>query len=292
MQSGDLEYFKLAVEAGSLTRAAMIRGVRVSTFARAIDRLEDELGVTLLERNHTGIRLTAAGSVVFQRISFLLDDLDEVKSLCEILGTGHRGVVRIGSLLPPVGGRFKLVLSAWKRKHPDIRIIFHEMGTRDLRSALFRNRLDVIFFTPYVRSDAIESLPFFNENLVLALPSEHPLGRRRSLTCDEVRNETFLVQDWGRDYSIRDHYTEILGKDVTIETHPAGKQSVFALVSAGYGVTLAVKSQAERGFPGVIFRALRRSDAHLKIHLGWDANRQDAVTGRFVAFIRDLVRQS
>ncbi|WP_342629638.1 LysR family transcriptional regulator [Nguyenibacter vanlangensis] len=43
MRSADLEYFKLAVEAGSLARAAMIRGMRLSTFARAIDRLEDEL---------------------------------------------------------------------------------------------------------------------------------------------------------------------------------------------------------------------------------------------------------
>lgn len=291
MRSANLEYFKLAVEAGSLTRAAGLHGVRVSTFTRAIDKLEDEFGVTLLERNHAGVRLTAAGDLLFRRIVTLLDDLDEVKALCQMLGTGRRGVVRIGTLLPPVGVQFRLALSVWKSKHPDIRVIFYEMGTRDLRSALFRRRVDVIFSTPFAKSGAIESLPFCSENLMVALSSEHSLHQYPSITRGQLRNETFLVQDWGRDHSIRDHYMEILGKDVTIETHPAGKQSVFALVSAGYGVTLAVQSQAERGFPGIIFRPLRESDAHLPIRLGWDADRQDAVTGCFVAFIRDFVRQ-
>lgn len=291
MRSANLEYFKLAVEAGSLTRAAKLHGVRVSTFTRAIDRLEDEFGVTLLERNHAGVRLTVAGDLLFQRIVTLLDDLDEVKALCQILGTGGHGVVRIGTLLPPVGALFRLALSVWKTKHPDIRVIFYEMGTRDLRTSLFRRRVDVIFFTPFSKSGAIESLPFCRESLMLALSSEHPLHRYESITQGQLRNETFLVQDWGRDHSVRDRYIEILGKDVTIETHPAGKQSVFALVSAGYGVTLAVQSQAERGFPGVVFRPLRELHAHLHIRLGWEANRQDPITGRFVAFIRDFVRQ-
>jgi DNA-binding transcriptional LysR family regulator len=291
MHSANLEYFRLAVEAGSLTRAAGLHGVRVSTLARAINKLEDEFGVTLLERSHAGVRLTVAGDLLFQRIVTLLDDLDEVRTLCQMLGAGRRGIVRIGTLLPPVGVQFRLALSVWKSKNPDIRVIFYEMGTCDLRSALFRRRVDVIFSTPFAKSEAIETLPFCSESLMVALSSEHSLHRYQSITPGQLQNEIFLVQDWGRNHSVRDHYTKILGTDVTIETHPAGKQSVFALVSAGYGMTLAVQSQAERGFPGVIFRPLRERDAHLPIRLGWDADRQDAVTGRFVAFIRDFVRQ-
>lgn len=270
----------------------MIRGVTVSTLTRAIDRLEDELGVTLLDRSRAGIRLTTVGNAIIQGTSSLLDELHEIQALCQMFGTGRRGVVRIGSLFPPVSGQFRLALSVWKKRNPDVGIVFYEMGTQDLRSALFRNRLEVIFFTSYVRSESIESLPFFSENLVLALPSEHPLSRCRSLTRNELRNQTFLIQDWGQDYSVRRRYNDVLGKDVTIETHPAGKQSVFALVSAGYGLTLAAQSQAENGFPGVVFRPLRERDAHLQIRLGWAANRQDAATGRFVAFIRDFIRQS
>ncbi|MBF0851733.1 MULTISPECIES: LysR family transcriptional regulator [Gluconobacter] len=289
MRSTNLEYFRFAVEAGSLTRAAWLHGVRVSTMTRAIDNLEDELGVTLLERTHSGIRLTAAGDVLFHRISSLLDDWDEIRALSQILGTGRRGVIRIGSLLPLVGQRIRLALSAWRKKHPDIRVAFHEMGDLDLQSALFRHRVDVIFFTPFIQSDYLESLPFCIENLMLAMPSEHPLRQYESVTRKELQNETFLLQDWGGDYSVRRRYLEILGSNITLESHPAGKQSVFALVGSGYGMTLAVQSQAEQGFPGVIFRPLRERNTQLQICLGWDANNQDTVTGRFVAFVRDLV---
>ncbi|WP_256890090.1 LysR family substrate-binding domain-containing protein [Acidomonas methanolica] len=194
-------------------------------------------------------------------------------------------------MLPPIGKRFQKMLSDWRKKYPDIRIVFHELGDESLRAALFRRHVDVIFFAPDQEPDAVESLPFYSENLLLALSSTHSLRDRESLTRHELRNETFLLQDWGHDYSIKSRYIDILGKDVTFESHPAGKQSVFALVSAGYGVTLAVQSQAERGFPGVIFRPFRGDTPQLPIRLGWDANREDPIAGRFVAFIRDFVRE-
>ncbi|MCQ9156865.1 LysR family transcriptional regulator [Acidomonas methanolica] len=75
----NLEYFRFAVKAGSLTRAAIFHGASVSTVARAINKLEDELGVTLLERNYTGIRLTTAGELLFPKIVTLLENLDEVR---------------------------------------------------------------------------------------------------------------------------------------------------------------------------------------------------------------------
>ncbi|WP_308720782.1 LysR family transcriptional regulator [Komagataeibacter xylinus] len=292
MRTTNLEYFKFAVDAGSLTRAASVHGVKVSTISRAIDRLEDELGVTLLERNRTGVCLTPAGELLFEKITSLLHDLERIKTTGQLLGRNGRNVIHVGSLLPPIGDRFRLALSRWKIKHPKVRIIFHEMGARDLLVALSRRQLDAIFFAPFVRFDEIESLPFCDEELFLALPTEHPLHHYQSLSPDKVRNETFLIQDWGQDHSVRDRYAEILGTDVAIETHPVGKQCVFALVGAGYGVTLAARSQAECGFPGVVFRPLAAIDARLQILLGWDASCQDAMTGRFISFIRDLDRQS
>lgn len=292
MRSANLEYFKLVVESGSLTRAARIYGVSVSTFARAIDKLEDQLGVTLMERNRSGVRLTTAGDFLFYRIASLLGDLDEIKTFAQMYGTGHHGVIQIGSPLPPTGKYFRLALSTWKKRHPSVRIIFHEIKTGDLRTALFRRRVDLVFFTPCIKADSIESLLFCDENLVLALPCDHSLHRCDSIIREEIRNETFLVEEWGRDHSVRTRYNELFGQNIAIETHPAGKQSVLALVSAGFGVTLALQSQAELGFPGVIFRPLRDEDARLQIHLGWDANRKDAVIGRFVAFIRDLIRRN
>lgn len=105
-----------------------------------------------------------------------------------------------------------------------------------------------------------------------------------------LSGEKILVQDWDRSHVIRDHYRALLGPNAHLEAHPAGKQGLFMLVSAGYGVTLSPISQTESGFPGVIFRPLSGTNAHIQICLGWSPQCQDPATGRFVAFVRDFMK--
>ena len=70
----DLRYLSAAVEAGSLSNAAEALGVKTSTISRRIVRLEDELGVTLLERGAFGVRLTEAGRRVMAPVRRALDE--------------------------------------------------------------------------------------------------------------------------------------------------------------------------------------------------------------------------
>jgi DNA-binding transcriptional LysR family regulator len=60
----DLEYLMASVAAGNFTRAASSLGISTSTISRRVARLEDELGLALFERGHSGIRLTAGGKAV------------------------------------------------------------------------------------------------------------------------------------------------------------------------------------------------------------------------------------
>jgi DNA-binding transcriptional LysR family regulator len=71
------------------------------------------------------------------------------------------------------------------------------------------------------------------------------------------------------------------------QIHPASKQSVFALVAAGFGITLATASQAEVFFPGVVFKSIEGAHASIEIVLAWVPELEDAAVGRFVAFLRD-----
>jgi DNA-binding transcriptional LysR family regulator len=62
---------------------------------------------------------------------------------------------------------------------------------------------------------------------------------------------------------------------------------VFALVGAGFGITLATRSQSEVAFPGVVFRPIREENAWVQIELVWSPDAEDPAVGRFVAFMRD-----
>ena len=72
-----------------------------------------------------------------------------------------------------------------------------------------------------------------------------------------------------------------------VPPHAASKQSVLALIAAGFGVTLATASEAEVVFPGVVYRPIRDDNAWVQVELVWCPQADDPPIGRFVAFMRD-----
>ena len=111
-----------------------------------------------------------------------------------------------------------------------------------------------------------------------------------SLTWDLLRGQTFLTQGWDDSHAARDFYASLLGDGVRFSSHPASKQSVMALVGAGFGITLAAQSQAEVVFPGVVYKPIVEEDAWVQVELAWRPTSEDAAVGRFVAFMRDEAR--
>ena len=80
MEIRDLEYLVASANAGNFGRAAESLGLNTSTISRRIGRLEDELGLALFERGHSGVRLTAGGKAVMLHVRRALAELDAVKT--------------------------------------------------------------------------------------------------------------------------------------------------------------------------------------------------------------------
>ena len=98
---------------------------------------------------------------------------------------------------------------------------------------------------------------------------DHALAERDAVEWDDLRDETILIQEWDDSQATRELYASLLGKSARFHPHPASKQSVFALVAAGFGVTLATASQAEVTVPGVVFRPIAETNASVQIDLVW-----------------------
>ncbi len=79
MDIRDLEYLALSAETSNFGRAAEALGVNVSTISRRICRIEDELGLSLFERGHSGVRLTSGGHAVMLHVRRALAEVEAVK---------------------------------------------------------------------------------------------------------------------------------------------------------------------------------------------------------------------
>lgn len=220
----------------------------------------------------------------------VLADIEAVKFSARSGGTGDFGLIRVGIRMPPIGHPLQVLLESWHTLYRHVDLKFFELNERDILAGLEERRLDVAFMTKHTLwPDAIAE-PLYCEPLLLALPNNHRLTAAKSVRWTHLRHETFLVQGWDESQTAREFYSSFLGSGVDYRSHSASKQAVLALVGAGFGVTLVTKSQSEARFPGVAFKPIDEKNARLEVHLVWMPQNEEAVVGRFVAFMRDEAR--
>jgi DNA-binding transcriptional LysR family regulator len=283
-----LRYLLASAETGKFARAAELLGIETGSLSRRVQRVEDELGLTVFERGHDGLRLTAAGEVIIQHARRALAEFGVLVSTGHSGGLGQLGQIRLGMRLPSVGQPIQGLLRVWHQRFPDVCLTIFEMNERDIASAMEERRLDVALMPKHTLWPRAVAEPIYRERLLVALPKCHGLARKKRLTWDAIREETLLVQGWDASQTAREYYAAFLGSGVNFITHSASKQSVLGLVGAGFGITLVTQAQAQVRIPGVVFRPILEEDASLEIELVWVPENKDFVVGRLVSFMRDM----
>jgi DNA-binding transcriptional LysR family regulator len=196
------------------------------------------LGLTLMERTRMGIRITPSGRGVIQQIRRALGEVAAVEAIAHSNGVGSSGEVRLGFLLPPVAESALRLLREWRQRHPGILLRLFEMNDHEIRMALTERTIDAALVTRRPLWPGAIAIPIYREAILAALPNEHALTGYQTLTWDLLRQETMLTQGWNDGQAAGEFFRSLLGPGCVIVSHATSKQSILALVAAGYGVTL------------------------------------------------------
>lgn len=290
LEPRDLRYLAAAVDTGNFTRAARILGLSPSTISRRIGRLEDQLGLTLFERDHHGVHLTAGGRSIVMRVRHVLAELNEICWVGNRNGSGIIGQIRLGIRLASVGEPTRTLLMSWRASHPEIAVIINELSDHELARALGERRLDLVLIPSFMLWPHVTSLPVYRERLVAAVSADHLLNRYDALSWKCLASETVLVQSWDDSQAQREFFSSRLGGGVKFQAHAASKLSILALVGMGYGVTLAAESYVGTAFPDVVFKRIDEPDTDFRVNLAWLPETEDPAVGCFIAFMRDESR--
>ncbi len=218
----------------------------------------------------------------------MLADLNALMVTGQSAGLGNVGRLRLGVRLPSVGEPIQGLLKTWRGQNPRVDIRIFEMNERDILTAIKERRLDLAFMTKHTLWPHSVAIPVYKERLLAALPKGHKLARRKALTWEMMREDTFLVQGWEESQTAREYYASFMGSGIRFATHSASKQSILGLVGAGYGITIVTQSQAQVRIPGVMFRHIREENAEVEVQLTWVPENEEATVGRFVSFMREM----
>ncbi|MBB4286605.1 hydrogen peroxide-inducible genes activator [Roseospira goensis] len=269
-----LRYLVTVAETLHFGQAADRCNVTQSTLSAGIRELETLLGVTLIERQtRRRVVVTPVGQEIVARAARLLADTEALLDVAAAQSRPLSGLLRLGVI--PTIGPYLLpgVLPVLRRRYPALRLYLREDLTDGLLESLAAGRLDAaLLATPFdLRGMVSETLG--EEEVVVALPADHPLAAREAVREGDLTDETLLMLEDG--HCLRDHALAAchLSRGRGNERFQATSLTMLTqMVAAGLGLTLLPRMAVAREVlpgGGVVVRDLADSRPARTLVLVW-----------------------
>lgn len=226
----------------SFTKAAEMMHVAQPSVSNAVQKLEQELGVSLLDRSKKQVSLTDEGRIFLQRVEDILARVEDSISEMQDYGQRRKGVVNLG--IPPMIGTFLFpyILVNFRRRHPEIRLHIVEEGSMTIWQMIENRELDLGMVIISEIPELLSTLPILESEMVVCLHESHPLGHREELSMEELKDEPLIMLKEGfyNREKILEHFYQ-LGLKPNIVLSSNQLETIKSLVSQGIGISFLFK---------------------------------------------------
>lgn len=188
-----LLYFTTLVEAGSFTNAAKALNISQPSLSAAIKQLEQNVGIILIERSTRKINLTREGEILYEEAKRLIHHFDQVEQ--EMVRLKEEGPLELKiGLIESVHFWLPKVIATYRKQYPTIQINLTEvLGFRDVAHALKNFKIHVAITNQLFQDESIQTIPIYQENLVVVLPKTHRLEQKNEITIKDLKGEDFII---------------------------------------------------------------------------------------------------
>lgn len=193
MEIDQLVHFLKVAETENITRAAEELGLSQPAVSRSLQRLEEEIGQPMFERQSRKMVLTDAGEVLVGRARQIMSIIDDTKS--EITDNGRSGRIRLGAI-PTIAPYFLPgLLQQFSKAFPEARLLVQEDTTTNLLQRLTQGELDLAVLSLPIPAKYLEVDTLFDEELLLVMPKGHALTAKKQIRLDDVHPLPFVLLD-------------------------------------------------------------------------------------------------
>ncbi len=236
MDLNGVSLFVRVVDAGSLTKAAAELGVTTSSVSRALQRLEEDLGVRLLHRTTRSLNLTTVGRAYFDQVRGALALLHEAGAAASEMGGEPRGTVRV-TVPPALVSVVIQVIAAFHQQYPKIRV---ELSVAQRLVDLVEEGFDLAVRVGRLRDSSLVArrVGTLRSGLFASREYVRRRGQPKKL-ADLVRHDCVLFRSHGgkttwhlRDGD-RERAIEVAGP-LDVDEVPTGHQAVLAGSGIGF----------------------------------------------------------
>ena len=286
MNLRDLKYLLALADHKHFGRAAAACFVSQPTLSTQIRKLEDELGVPLVERAPRKVMLTPAGRDAAERARRIVAEVEQMKEAARRSQDPEAGTVRLGIFPTLAPYLLPHVVPNLRERFPRLELLLVEEKSDELLARLRDGRLDAAVLALPLHDEQLHTEFLFEEPFVLAVPDHHPLAGRDSLSLEELSRQHLLLLEDG--HCLREQALDVCrlsGAHEKSGFRATSLETLRQMVGSGVGITLmpALAVQAPVApMPGL--KLLRFSDKSPSRRIGLIWRRSSA----FSPFLKQL----
>jgi DNA-binding transcriptional LysR family regulator len=295
MELRHLRYFAAVAETLNFTQAAENLCVAQPALSRQIRQLEEEIGVTLIDRHHSPVQLTDAGHIFHARIGKVLMQVDIAVTAAQEVARGHDGRLVICGDWWLGFGVVPESVADFRKRHPRIDLELCELPLYEQIRALHEGQINLGFLPRrhLATREDLESLVVVESEWMLLVSVDHPLARETTVRLVDLKKERFL---WFENATVRTYrdaivqlcrlarFSPLFGKRST------SRESMFALAASGYGIVLAPRSTLPLSHPSL--RYVTTDCAPMELCAVWRRDDPSIPLKRFLETVRTHLKNT
>jgi LysR family transcriptional regulator, transcription activator of glutamate synthase operon len=292
MELRQLRYLVALADERHFTRAAEREHVAQPALSQQIRKLEDEVGVALVERTTRRVSITEAGELLVARARRILSECSAAHAELEALRGMLTGHVSVGAMhtMGPVD--VSLALAIFHQRHPGVELTVLEQSSEELAEMLRDDVLDLAYLsvTERIESHGLGLHQLVSEELVVILPRSHPLAERSGIRMRDLAGEQFIsYREGSRLRELLNNAAREARFDPQVMLESNESRRIRRLVARGMGVAILPRSDTEGSGADVAVVNLDQPALTRDITLAWrQGRRHPPAVAEFMELSRDL----
>ena len=244
------------VEEGSFSRAAKRVFLTQPSLTKHIKNLEEAVNARIVNRENMGISLTPEGKILYDYSRRILKLRNEAKEKILREKENESGNIFISASTIPATYILPYLLNEFKKLFPDIRAYIQANDSEETLGMVLNNQSEIGFIGKNTLNKRLNVKPLWKDEIVLAVPGDHPWRKKDYVTLNEVSKEPFIIREVGS--GTREILEEYLLKNTdkslskfNIACEMGSSEAVKEAIIAGLGISIlsihAIKRELKQG---------------------------------------------
>lgn len=208
-----IEYLQAVIETGNFYQAAEKCNVSQSAISQQIKKLEEELGVKLLDRHNRTFSLTPAGEHFYRKSLVIVSDIEQMKRETKRIADKDNAALRVGYYKGYHGNEFSEAIAEFSSKYPTVEISIMVGSHEELYKAMENDKIDLALNDQRrAFSDAYHNEILSESYMYVEISNRNPLSRLEMLEVSELKNTPcILVINPAGQQEEQNYYEDVVG---------------------------------------------------------------------------------